>query len=91
MQASGIERAKEVERYAVLAFDEMKIKEGLVYNKHSGQVVGYTCLENIHDDLEELARRVEGTADKPTVATHMLSFMIRGKHSYNHAQMYMYA
>ena len=78
MQASGIERAKEVERYVVLAFDEMKIKEGLVYNKHSGQVVGHTCLEDIHDDLEELARRLEGTADKPTVATHMLSFMIRG-------------
>ena len=41
MRVSRIEEAKEVEWYIVLAFDEMKIKEGLLYNKHLGHIVGY--------------------------------------------------
>lgn len=65
-------------RYVVLTFDEMKIKEGLVYNKHTGQVVGFTNLGQVNADLEALERRVNVMADDPTMATHMLSFMVRG-------------
>lgn len=66
-------------RYLVLVFDEMKIKEGLVYHKHTGQVVGFMHLGEVNTDLETLERRVNGVADEPTMATHMLSLMIRGR------------
>ena len=80
-------------RYMVLTFDEMKVKEGLVYNKHTGQVVGFTHLGDVNEDLKKLEERVNGTTEKPIMATHMLSFMIRGmyvctqvkKHSSLHA------
>ena len=36
--ASGL---KGCQRYDVLSFDEMKIKENLVYDKYSGKLVGY--------------------------------------------------
>ena len=39
--ASGL---KDCQRYIVLSFDEMKIKENLVYDKYSGQLVGYVDL-----------------------------------------------
>ena len=67
-------------RYLVLVFDEMKIK-GLVYHKHTGQVVGFTHLGDVNADLETFERRVNGMADadEPTMATHMLSLTIRGR------------
>ena len=69
-------------RYLVLIFDEIKIKEGLVYHKHTGQVVGFVHLGEVNNDLETLERRVNGVADEPTIATHMLSLMVRGIHLY---------
>ena len=35
---------KDCQRYIVLSFDEMKIKENLVYDKYSGQLVGHIDL-----------------------------------------------
>ena len=41
----------DTKKYVSLSFDEMKIKEGLVYNKNSGEIVGYTDLgEVLHGD-----------------------------------------
>ena len=53
------------------------MKEGLVYNKHTGQVVGFTYLGEVNAELESLERRVNGMADEPTLATHVLSLAIR--------------
>ena len=75
---SGVTTAKEMEKFIVLAFDEMKIKEGLVYDKHSGHLMGFVSLGNINGELQEFERRVNGKPAPPTIATHMLSFMIRG-------------
>ena len=41
----------DAKRFVALSFDEMKIKEGLVYNKHSGEIIGYTDLGGINDEL----------------------------------------
>ena len=40
-------------RYISIIIDEMKIKEGLVFNKHSGKIIGFTSLGDINDDFHE--------------------------------------
>jgi len=35
------ETAKEWEKFVALAFDEVKVKEGIVYNKHQCKIVGF--------------------------------------------------
>ena len=60
-----------IQRYVVLSFDEIKIQENLVYDKHSGELIGfvdlgdtelnYTCFNNV-DQL----------------ASHALVYYVRG-------------
>ena len=61
-------------RFVALILDEMKIKEGLVYNKYSGEIIGFTHLGDINDELMKL----EQDGDHPPVATHVLALMVRG-------------
>ena len=46
---SSIDSLSESKRYVALLIDEMKIKEELVYDKHTGQVVGFTSLGDINN------------------------------------------
>ena len=66
--ASGL---KCCQRYVVLSFDEMKIKENLVYDKYSGQLVGYV-------DLGDPETNYASFKDPDSLATHVLVFYIRG-------------
>lgn len=65
----------EERRYVALLIDEMKIKEGLVYNKYSGEMIGFTNLGDIND---QLLRLEEGDSEHPPIATHILALMVRG-------------
>ncbi len=64
----------ESRKFVGLLVDEMKIKEGLVYNKHLGQIIGFTNLEGIDQQLLQLERE----DDHPSVATQVLTIMVRG-------------
>ena len=61
-------------RYVVLLIDEMKVKEGLVFSKHSGEVIGFTKLGDIKDELVKIEQNVQ----KAPVAKHLLVLMVRG-------------
>ena len=61
----------EVQRYIVLVMDEMKIQSGLVFDKHSGNLVGFT---DLGDPMTNFACLVE----EDVVATHALAFLVRG-------------
>ena len=63
--ASGL---KGCQRYVVLSFDEMKIKENLVYDKYSGQLVGYV-------DLGDPETNYASFKDHDSLATHVLVFL----------------
>lgn len=54
--------------------DEMKIKEGLTFNKHMGEIIGFTNLGNVEDELLWL----EKESEQPTVAKQIPVLMIRG-------------
>ena len=69
-------------RYVVLVFDEMKIREDLVFDKTSGLITGFVDYGQQSIDEQFAALHEECTKDKPltdrTVATHMLTLMVRG-------------
>ena len=52
----------------------MRIKEGLVYNKHTGKVIGFTNLGGINDTL----LKIEEGDDSPPVSKYMLALMVQG-------------
>ncbi len=57
----------------LLDCDEMKVKEGLVYNKSDDKVIGFTALGAINDELMKL----DEEEHKP-VAKQILVFKVRG-------------
>ena len=56
-------------RHIVLVFDEMKIKGRLVFDKHSGILIGFTSIGDPDLDFS--------TFEELEVATHVLAFMVR--------------
>ena len=42
-------------RYFALAIDEMKVQSGLVFQKYTGELVGFCNLGQVNEDLERLA------------------------------------
>ena len=78
---SLIKKAKEIlskesiegeERQFALVMDEMKIKHGLVFRKHTGDLVGFCDLGTVNQELEAMA-----TTRSPKLAEQMLVFMVR--------------
>jgi hypothetical protein len=60
----------DIQRYVVIAFDEMKIQSKLVFDKHSNELIGFVDLGE-----EELNTSSLGSTD---LATHALVFFVRG-------------
>ena len=58
------------ERFVTILIDEMKIQEDLIWDKYSGELIGFVDL----DDGDVNA----ATLDKPNeLATHVLVFMVK--------------
>ena len=75
----------EKDKYVVVAFDEMKIKENLVFDKHGLNLVGFTNLGEFENGIQRLEERckAEGATERSRepagkITTHMLAFMVRG-------------
>ena len=71
---------QEIQKYVGLVGDEMYIKEGLVYDKSTGKLVGYCDIGNINYHLLLLKKEyMENDAEhsKATLAKTMM-FMVRG-------------
>ena len=63
----------------VLLIDEMYIREDLVYNKHTGKMIGFTDLGNINNHLLLFERMIneEQVTAKP-LAKSILAIMVKG-------------
>ena len=58
--------------------DEMKIKSGLVFNRHTGKIVGFVNLGSICSDLDALQSSLLSESSKPPeIAGSMLVLMVR--------------
>lgn len=65
----------------MLLIDEMHIREGLVYNKHTGELVGFVDLGDINNHLTKVEKSLNGSSPQHALeplAKSMLVLMVRG-------------
>ncbi len=67
---ANIEHFSEEEKYEVLLLDEIKIQEDLVWDKHTGDLIGYVDLGNTELYYAALKKTDE-------IASHALVFLVR--------------
>ena len=69
-----------LQRHVALSFDEMRVREDLLYDKASSRIIGCVHLGDVNDGIADLDRTLRGggAADRKPIATHMLVIMIRG-------------
>ncbi|KAL5471612.1 hypothetical protein EMCRGX_G029743 [Ephydatia muelleri] len=78
-KAAKVESCPERDKCTILLLDEMYIREDLVYNKHSGEMVGFTNLGSINNHLADFEKSVvSGHDSSPSLAKTMAVFMVRG-------------
>ena len=80
MKEARISELNDVQRHVIISFDEMRIKEELVYNKHTSEVIGFIKLGDVNNQLSDLenACKSDKQHQHPAIATHMLTLMVRG-------------
>lgn len=78
--ATDVKPSTERNKYVLLLIDEMHIREDLVYDKHSGELIGYANLGDINNHLFFLIDFEQSINDQaePKFAKTMLVFMVRG-------------
>ena len=72
---------EEVKQHIIVVCDEVKVKDGIVYDKHSCQVIGFTSLGDINSHLLDFERSLGTDQLEPSVAKyiHILVFIVRGQ------------
>ena len=79
IEAAELQTCEEFQKHVALVMDEMYIKEDLVYDKHSGELVGFVHLGETNDHLIQFEQRVEGsTCEFEPLANSMVVIMVRG-------------
>ena len=79
LQAANIEHCHEWQKLVVILIDEMYIREGLVYQKHTGELVGFADLGDVNNHLLAFERTVKGEKKvMPPLAKSMLVLMVKG-------------
>ena len=83
--AKKVEKLSKEETYKmhhVLMCDEMYICKNLVYQKSTGEIVGFANLSEVKEEMDSLQSYLDGKDEKnipaPAVASKVLSFLIRG-------------
>lgn len=71
---------KSYEKNVALVFDEVRIKDRLVYDKHKKRVIGFVDVGDVNNELLKFERSLtsEDSRLQESVAKHMLVFMVRG-------------
>ena len=81
MKEAQVDTIQDFQKYVCLVLDEVRVKEGLVYDKHSLQVIGFVNLGDINNQLLNFERAQTNNSQEaitPPIAKHMLVFMVRG-------------
>ena len=77
-QASKLLSAPGYHCLVALLIDEMHVNEDLVYDKHSGRLVGFVDLGSINNHLAQFEESLSEDEITPSLANSMIVFMVRG-------------
>ncbi len=92
LEAAHIATCAEYEKNVVVTIDEMHIKEDLVFDKHTGALIGFANLGDLNQHFQQLEQSLEPASDAiipDVLASSMLVIMVRGLFShlnYSYAQ-----
>lgn len=78
MEAAEVKTCAERNKCVILLLDEMHVREDLVYDKHEGELIGFTNLGDINDHLATYEKALNGDEEPPSLAKSVLVFMVRG-------------
>ncbi|MBA4719384.1 MAG: hypothetical protein HRO68_09930 [Nitrosopumilus sp.] len=78
IEEAKLDTIPDFQKYVCVVFDEVKIKEGLVYDKEECTVIGFVDLDDINNHLQAFEKSLSDSNSKPTLATHIVVFMVRG-------------
>jgi len=78
MKEVQMETLEDWQKYVAVIFDEMKIKEGIVFDKHECKIIGFVDLGTVNNALCSFEQAISDPNDRPHVAKDMLVFMVRG-------------
>ena len=76
MKVANVDELEEWKKCVAICFDEVKVKEGIVYDKHDCRVIGFVDFGDVNNAMSELERSDNGSP--PAIAKQMLVFMVRG-------------
>ena len=83
INAAQISTCPAREKCAILLLDEMHIREQLIFDKHSGAMIGYTNISDIVTHLNDFESQVDASDDEGNEQSHklaktMMVFIVRG-------------
>ena len=73
-----IDSIPEYQKFVCLVFDEVKVKEDLIYDKHSTSLLSFVKLGSVNDHLSKVEMNDSSDVRKPNLATHVMTFMVSG-------------
>ena len=79
--AAKLSSCEEFQKCCIMLMDEMYIKEELVYDKHTGALVGFVNLGDINSHLitfEQSLQSQQSTTPSDSLATTMMVFVVQG-------------
>ena len=90
MSVADVAQIEDWQKYVIILMDEMHIREDLVYDKHTGALLGFTNLGDINSHLDRFEQSLQANMiSESTLAKTMLVIMVRGlftKLQYPYAQ-----
>ena len=79
MKAAKVSTCPERDLCVILLLDEMHIRQDIVFDRHSGQIIGFTNLGDINSHLLDFEQSItNNTTSLPKQAKTMAVFMVRG-------------
>ena len=79
MKAAKVSTCPERDRSVTLLLDEMHIRQDIVFDRHSGQIIGFTNLGDINSHLLDFEQSITNSSTSlPKQAKSMAVFMVRG-------------
>ena len=79
LSAAKLEKCEERDKCVLLLLDEMYVKQDLVYDKNTGELIGFINLGDINNHFLALERSISSPEESTEVlARTMMVFMVKG-------------
>ena len=74
--AAQVEKLEDWQQYVIMILDEMHIKQHLVYEKHSGEFIGFADLGSVNQALLSFEQSLEQSTESESLAKTMCVYQV---------------